>query len=335
MRAMGVRHGPPHVYGPVPSRRFGLSLGLDLVPHKVCCYDCVYCQVGRTSKKTIRREVFFPQDRLIAELDQALAERPRPDVITLAGSGEPTLYRGLGSLVAHIRSVSSAPVVLLTGGGLLWRDEVAEEALSVDVLAPSLDAGTPEEFRTINRPHPRIRFETMYEGLARALSRFHGAARLEVMVVPGMNDTAESLARLAALVQPLRLSTIDLNTPVRPAHTPSIAEASSSVLEQALAVFGPRSRVIGCFRDSRPRDWSPPTRLEELLVETLRRRPCTLQDLVAVSGQDPSIVMKVLDRLRESGTVEERRSRTEVFFWAPPELEQEGERPEGSRRHGP
>ncbi|MBN1423647.1 radical SAM protein [Candidatus Fermentibacteria bacterium] len=305
------------VYGPVPSRRFGLSLGVDLVPHKVCCYDCVYCQVGRTTDTTVTRRDFYPLDTILADIARALEERPRPDVITLAGSGEPTLYRSLGGLVRRIRSSTSIPIVLLTGGGMLMDEDVAADALTVDILAPSLDAGTEEQFAAINCPCSSLRFASMVEGLSRVVSAFTGEVRLEVMLIPELNADEESILRIASLTRSMPLAAIDLNTPVRPPHASGVGIVSATSLAKARAAFGPLSRVIGNFSGVTAPSPSPASSLRTLVVETLARRPCTTRDLLASLACESSVLRNVLDRLMAQGVVEERRSRDEVYFWAP------------------
>lgn len=150
-----------YVYGPVPSRRLGSSLGVDLVPLKTCTYDCVYCQLGRTTEKTIQRREFAPVEQLLAELDLKLGQGPRPDYVTLAGSGEPTLYSGIGRLIEQHKSLSDVPVAVLTNGSLLSDRDVQDALRLANLVLPSLDAGHELQFEAINRPHPAIRFERM------------------------------------------------------------------------------------------------------------------------------------------------------------------------------
>jgi wyosine [tRNA(Phe)-imidazoG37] synthetase (radical SAM superfamily) len=155
-----------YVYGPVPSRRLGRSLGVDLVPFKTCPYDCLYCQLGRTTNKTIDPREYAPVDGVLDELGERLCAGPRPDFIGLAGSGEPTLHAGLGEIIAGIKVRSSVPVAVLTNGSLLWRPEVRAGLAHADVVLPSLDAGSPWIFERVNRPHHDVSFERMVDGLS-------------------------------------------------------------------------------------------------------------------------------------------------------------------------
>ncbi len=164
-----------HVYGPVPSRRLGRSLGVDLVPFKTCSYDCVYCQLGKTSKKTIDRKEYVAIEDVLEELERKLRFEPFPDYISLAGSGEPTLNLGIGRLISRIKRLTTVPIAVLTNGSLLWMPEVQESLMDADVVLPSLDAGDEIAFRYVNRPHKSISFETMAQGLIDFTAVFTGA----------------------------------------------------------------------------------------------------------------------------------------------------------------
>jgi wyosine [tRNA(Phe)-imidazoG37] synthetase (radical SAM superfamily) len=167
-----------YVYGPVPSRRLGRSLGIDLVPFKTCTYDCIYCQLGRTVNKTVDRQRFVSWEPVLEEIKRK--QDDHLDYITLSGSGEPTLCAGLGELIERIKAITSVPVAVLTSGSLLWRADVHDELQPADLVVPSLDAGDESRFRFINRPHESISFAQMVEGLIAFRQAFHGQYWLEV-----------------------------------------------------------------------------------------------------------------------------------------------------------
>ncbi len=198
---------PRHVFGPVPSRRLGRSLGVDLVPFKTCSYDCIYCQVGRTTNQTIERKEWVPMDAVLDELKVKLA--CRPDYVTLSGSGEPTLHSRLGETIEHIQAMSDVPVAVLTNGSLLWQKEVREELALADAVLPSLDAGNGLKFAFINRPHPCLTFERMVEGLIAFRDEFPGQYWLEVFLLGGYT---------AILVAPLRGSLSEFKQAIRKAR---------------------------------------------------------------------------------------------------------------------
>lgn len=305
------------VYGPVPSRRFGLSLGVDLVPHKTCCLDCTYCQLGPTTRLTTVREEFFPLDRVLDDVRAARAHGPTPDVVTLAGSGEPALYRPLDELIDGLHGLGDAPVLFLTNGALLFEPEVAAAARRADILAPSLDAGDPETFRVLNRPEPSIDFERMLQGLERACRDHPGTVRLEVMLVRGVNDTPRALEALAGRIAGLRADSVDINTPVRPVPARGVEPCQAGTLERAREMFGPYARIVASTYRGPP----APEELEQdsgaAVLDMLARRPCTLDDIHVALGIHRNQIVKVLDQARSDGIIEERAADGQTYFFVP------------------
>lgn len=307
------------VYGPVPSRRFGISLGVDLVPYKTCCYDCIYCELGRTTRLTVEREDFYPLPWILSDLGWALERGPRPEVITLAGSGEPTLFRSLGSLVRGIHRMVDIPVVLLTNGGLLFRDDVALDVMEVDILAPSLDAGGQETFKKMNRPHPEITFDRMLTGLSQVASQFKGEIRIEIVLARGANDNEAEWRAIADSLGKVRHTSLDVSTVVRPSLSAEVSSCGGETLQAACRALGPRSRLVAAF-PSRPR---PREQLggsvnqnAERVRAMLSRRPCTLRDLAAGLALHPNEITKLLALLLREGKVEERSGGENSFFVA-------------------
>ncbi len=213
---MTAKGAPGHIYGPVPSRRLGRSLGIDLVPYKACSYDCVYCQLGRTTCHTSRRRSYVDPAEVLTELKGRLSRGPAPDYISLAGSGEPTLCRGLEELISGIKALTRIPVAVITNGSLLSRLPVAEALLSADLVVPSLDAGDEKTFRLINRPCRGIGFGEMARGLVEFGQSFRGRLDLEVFLVAGLNDSADQVKRIARLAERIAPRRVQLNTVARP-----------------------------------------------------------------------------------------------------------------------
>jgi len=166
-----------YIYGPVPSRRLGRSLGVDLVPFKACTFDCVYCQLGRTPHKTVERREYLPAEAILDEVKRKLAEGDVPDYITFSGSGEPTLNRRIGGLIREIKALTKIPVAVLTNGSLLWMQEVQEDLMAADLVIPSLDAGDEKLFSYVNRPHRDLAFAQVVNGLIEFTRRFPGQVR--------------------------------------------------------------------------------------------------------------------------------------------------------------
>ena len=304
-------------YGPVPSRRLGLSLGLDLVPYKVCCYDCLYCQVGRTSELTVDRRDFIDPDEVAREVEEAMRTGGRAECVTLSGSGEPTLHRRLREVAAALRRVTALPLVLLTNGGLLWQEEVAEAARGFDVVAPTLTAADAETFARLNRPHPQIDHARMWSGLEAFCRSFGGTLRLEVMLVRGINDSAEALRRLAALVGGLGPVQVDLNTVVRPPAYPEAGPLTAEALEAARALFeqaGCRASVIASPPSGRGAAVAPRDLTRARVLETLSRRPSTLDDLCSALGIDAEAVAAAVAEAREAGELEEEEQSGRSYY---------------------
>ena len=186
------RKSSGHIYGPVPSRRLGRSLGIDLVPYKICSYDCVYCQLGCTTQKTVERKEYVPLDDLAQEIGQIMATGVTADYITLAGSGEPTLNSEIGSVISELKSKTDIPVAVLTNGSLLWNGEVRESILEADLILPSLDAASEATFDYVNRPDPEVTSEGVQEGY---LARGHADRGRDGGSSGGREDCGARLAR--------------------------------------------------------------------------------------------------------------------------------------------
>jgi wyosine [tRNA(Phe)-imidazoG37] synthetase (radical SAM superfamily) len=294
------------VYGPVPSRRLGLSLGVDVIPRKVCCFDCSYCQVGPTTRRTIERKSFIDVAEVVEEISAALSTGPAPEVITLAGSGEPTLCRNLGELQRSIKAISSLPVALLTNGALLGEESVREEVSGFELVLPSLDAADESIFARINRPTQGLTLRQVVEGLHRFTHGYRGICRLEIMLVKGINDTPESLEALSRVARTLRIDSVDLNTVIRPAAHGALPLGAAE-MERALLFFeGLPARIIAEFRSEVRPQGSETGELRQRIVETLARRPCTLDDLCRSLGRSAVEVAAICDQAQCEGLIEER-----------------------------
>ncbi len=290
------------VFGPVPSRRLGRSLGVDVVPFKTCTYDCIYCQLGPTTCKTLERGPWVDPVAVAAEVAEA-AQRGC-DVVTLSGSGEPTLLAPLGELVARVKAATDVPLAILTNGSLLWREDVRRDVARADVLIPSLDAPDAATFQAVNRPHPAIGFDAMLGGLVAARQAFGGEYRLEVMLLAGVTDTDAALEGLARCVDRIAPDRVQLNTVARPPATDDARAVPLERLRQAAELFSPPTDVIADLpgpattrrRAARRRD----------VLALLRRRPCTLEDVAAGLDVHPNEAVKYLDDLAAAGLVETR-----------------------------
>lgn len=229
------------VYGPVPSRRLGLSLGVSPIPPKVCNYSCVYCQLGRTDRLTATRAMFFPVADIVREFAAALPEAGRLDAVTIVGEGEPTLYSGLGELIGQIGARADTPLAVITNGALLSDPQVRAELAGADIVLPSMDAWDEESFRRINRPHGRLRWADVHAGLLAFSHEYPGQLWLEIMLMRGVNDDDASLRRYARLLREVRYDRLYLNTPVRPPAEPEVQAVDHQTMARAAEALGATS----------------------------------------------------------------------------------------------
>jgi wyosine [tRNA(Phe)-imidazoG37] synthetase (radical SAM superfamily) len=301
-----------HIFGPVPSRRLGRSLGVDLVPFKTCTYDCIYCQLGRTTCKTVERKEWVPLDEILAGLDEKL--RLRPDYVTLSGSGEPTLYSPLGGLIDRIKATTDVPVAVLTNGSLLWREDVREELLGADLVIPSLDAGRQATFRAVNRPHDEITFHRMLDGLIEFRRQFRGKYWLEVFLLADYNATEDEIADLARAVDRIGPDRVQLNTVSRPPAERFAEAVPAELLTELAGMFRPAAEVIADFRGVHQQAEFVPRREEVLAL--LQRRPCSVEDIARGLSVHRNEVVKHLEQLAAEGLVRPRSNSNKRFYEA-------------------
>jgi len=222
-----------HLFGPVVSRRLGLSLGVDLVPYKYCSLNCVYCEVSRTTHLTMkRREFFYPED-ITNELDSFLTDKPKLDYITFSGAGEPTLNSSLGEIIKYIKSrYPQYKLALITNSSLLNDPEVCHEILPCDLLLPSLDAVSEEVFDKLNRPYKKLSAQDIVIGLEALRKVYTGLIWLEIFIVPGLNDGLQELELLKSAVTRIRPDRVQLNSLDRPASEEWVQPAAYKGLEE-------------------------------------------------------------------------------------------------------
>ena len=296
------RNGIVHVFGPVPSRRLGRSLGVDLAPFKTCTYNCIYCQLGSTTHLTCEVGEYVPLRELRRELEVVFQEDVQADYVTLSGSGEPTLHSGIGEVIKMIKGLTAIPVAVLTNGSLLYRSRVREQLLQADLIIPSLDAGSEPLFRLVNRPHSSLSLEKLVKGLIRLREEFSGAYWLEVMLLGGISGLDSEVCDIAEIVDGIRPNRVQLNSVYRPAAEPFAYPVSREKLEYFRSFFAGKAEVI------EERSWSkgdfPFEASENVILSLLQRRPCSLDDICAGLGAHRSEVGKYLDRLMERGAIQ-------------------------------
>ncbi len=300
------------IFGPVPSRRLGRSLGVDLVPLKTCTYDCIYCQIGRTTNKTAERREWIPLDEVLCELRDSLDTKP--DYITFSGSGEPTLYSRLGELIAGIHGMTAIPVAVLTNGSLLWRPDVRADLAGAELVIPSLDAGTPSAFERVNRPCGDISFERMIDGLAAFGREYRGRLHLEVFILAGCTDAPGAVHRIARAAKEIGPDRVQLNTVTRPPAEDCAIGVSKEQLHEIAALFDPPAEVIADF--SHAEDEAPFTATRRQVLALLRRRPCSLDDIADGLGIHRNEAVKYVEMLTAEGVLTKEIAAGTLYYRA-------------------
>jgi len=302
-------HNREYIFGPVPSRRLGRSLGVDLVPFKTCSYDCVYCQLGGTTNKTTQRKQWAPVDIIISQLKEKLVSEP--DYITLSGSGEPTLHSGIGQLISAVKKITNIPIAVLTNGSLLWRAEVRDAIKNADLVAPSLDAADDRVFQRINQPHPDIAFPDMVDGLLKFRREFTGKYWLEVFLLEGINTGDRQIEQLQACIQAIGPDKVQLNTAVRPTAAP-VHPVSPDRLSSIARLLGSRAEVIADYQDIRRHQlFSVPA---EAVIALLRRRPCSMEDIALGLGIHRNEALKLVEILLSTGKITAHSHDQQTFY---------------------
>ena len=303
-----------YLYGPVPSRRLGRSLGIDLVPFKTCTYDCIYCQLGRTTNKTIERREYTPVKEILNELKIKLSTGDSPDYISIAGSGEPTLHSYIGELIGMIKNMTTIPVAVLTNGSLLYQPEVRAALMRADLVIPSLDAGDETMFRYVNRPHDGVSFGNMVNGLIGFTDDFPGQVWLEVLLVSGVTGMAADVKKIAVLAKLIGANRVQLNTVCRPAAEEYACAVEKNQMKNLASLF---TGEVDIINDDESVDLSVTAAKDtanEEIVSLLARRPCTLTGICSGLGLHPHNATKKLQKLADEKRITTLRTEHDVFY---------------------
>jgi len=303
-----------YVYGPVPSRRLGRSLGVDLVPLKTCSFNCVYCQLGPTPCTTVQRAEYVPVNEIVDEVRERLAAGPRPDYVTLSGSGEPTLHSRFGEIAAEIKKITDLPLALLTNGSLFFLPQVRGACRSIDLVIPSLDAPDERLFRYINRPHESLSLEKVVGGLSELRREFQGQIWLEVFLLLGVNSFDTEVMKLKAQIERIQPDRVQLNTAVRPPAEQYAYPVPPETLERLCGLLGPTCDVIAEVPPVRD-DSTLKARKQDVLAMLLRR-PCTLEDIARGLSVHRNEVVKYVQQLLKEGLIKGKREGAQQYYMA-------------------
>jgi wyosine [tRNA(Phe)-imidazoG37] synthetase (radical SAM superfamily) len=299
-------------FGPVPSRRLGFSLGVDIIPRKICTFDCIYCQIGKTTNQEIKRKSFFNSSAIVQEIISKAKQISHIDHITFSGSGEPTLNSDIGSMIEEIKKSLDIPVAVITNGSLLNDKEIRNDLSMADVVLPSLDAASEDVFRYINRPHSLIEINAIIEGMRIFRDTYKGNIWLEIMLIKNVNDSAEELERLKKAVEYIGVDKVQLNTVVRPPSDIKTDSISSAELDQISRYFGPGCEVICSFEKettkSEEEDWS------EMVLDILKRRSLTVNDIMKITGTPEHKVKSSLNIMEAEGKIKQFNFEDNIFY---------------------
>jgi len=304
--------GASHIYGPVPSRRLGFSLGVDILPYKTCSFDCIYCQLGRTGRKSGRRGRFFSSRVILRQIKETIAKSPRIGHITFSGSGEPTLNTAIGDLIRRIKRITDIPVAVLTNSSFLARKAVRRALLAADIVVPSLDAATAAAFHRVNRPLPSLKVEEIVGALAMFRREFKGQIWLEIMLVKGINDSPSDIEALKKAIARIRPDKVQLNTVVRPPAENWAKPLSRTELSRIRKSLGGRAEIVVDFR-RRPGPPSVPD-IRRTILSMAGRRPVTLEDITSSLGRKGMEVRPHLEMLLRWRRITRHKHRGKIYY---------------------
>jgi wyosine [tRNA(Phe)-imidazoG37] synthetase (radical SAM superfamily) len=296
------KHSNKYTYGPVPSRRLGYSLGIDIIPHKNCTFDCIYCQLGHTTNKTLIRKQYAPVESILDELKYVLNTKERIDYLTFSGSGEPTLHKDIGLLINELKKMTKIPVAVLTNGSLLYIPEVRDEVKNADVVLPTLCTADKDIFRKIHRSHAKLNIRMIIEGYIEFRKIYSGKIWLELMLIRGVNDGPEQISKLKEVINRIDPDRIHLNTVVRPPSEEYAKPVSVDTLKSIKALLGTQCEIIA--------DFKPETivgqheDMLERIAAMIARRPVTMDDLMNTTGLHKNQILKYVQVLLAQGKIE-------------------------------
>lgn len=269
-----------YIFGPVPSRRLGFSLGVDLLETKTCTYECVYCQVGRTPNKTTDRASYVNKDIIIEQIKDAVSSGKQIDYITFSGTGEPTLNSDIGEIIRQIKQMTDIPIAVITNGSLLYREDVQRDLSQADFVIPSIDAASQSVYQVINRADERLNVDAVNKGIIEFSKKFKGKIWVEVLFVEGINDSEEEIERIGKIIKEVRADKVQINTVVRPPAEPNAKAVSPQKLEEIKEIFGKYNsdiEIIAPFKketlSKREGDF------EKEILDLIKRRPCSVAEM--------------------------------------------------------
>ena len=301
-----------YILGPVPSRRLGKSLGIDLVPPKTCTYNCIYCQIMiDTTNMTLNRKEWVPFDEVIEQLKNKL--KSKPDIITITGCGETTLYSKIGELIDKIKSLTNTKIAVLTNGSLLWIPEVRKELKNADIVMPNLDAGDELVYHKVNRPHKDLSFEDMVEGLIDFREEFTHQYWLEIFLLQSMNANDDQIEKLHNIIDRISPDRIQLNTVTKPTWEFCPGAVSKDEMNNYCKLFGDKAEIIADYsKMNKESDFPIPA--DDLIIY-LKGRPCTLNDIADNFDLNRMEAIKLIDGLGSKENIKSEKRKGALYYW--------------------
>ncbi|MBM7622794.1 radical SAM protein [Sporohalobacter salinus] len=303
-----------HVFGPVPSRRLGVSLGIDLLSNKICTFDCVYCECGVTTELTSERKEYISTKEVIKELDHFLQTEPELDYITFSGSGEPTLHNKIGKIVSFLKNnYPDYKLALLTNGSFFAEQGLLDEISEIDLIVPSLDAVSEDTFEEINRPCTALSIDDIINGLINLSKNYEGEIWLEIFILSGVNDTKKEIEAFKEVIERVNPQRVQLNTLDRPGAEDWIESVVEERLKQIAADLGDKVEIIASFKP-RKEIKSFNQELKNEIIDLLKKRPCTNQDLAEILSIHANEVSKYIQTLLDDEIIEKQDGKRGIFY---------------------
>lgn len=313
-RTVSKRLNKRFTYGPVPSRRLGYSLGIDIIPYKTCSYNCIYCQLGRTTNQTTRQKGYFSEERILKEIKQIVNQKNPIDYITFSGSGEPTINTKIKNLIEKIQKITTIPIAVITNSSLLYRPAVQKSLLGADIVLPTLTTANDTTYKKIHRPVSPLTAKKVIDGLIRFRKIYKGKIYLELMFIRGFNDSIKEIMALKDAIKKIKPDRVQLNTVVRPPSEVFAQPLTPKELNRVKKIIGENCEVVAEFRKGENILKTDDKR--RLILEYLKRRPGTQDDICKSLDINQNEVVKYLVDLLKRRMINIRRYRGKIFYEA-------------------
>lgn len=291
-----------NIYGPIPSRRLGKSLGINNIPYKRCSYSCVYCQVGRTKKLETNIQPFHNPDKLLNQVKEALRKLKKnneiPDYLTFVPDGEPTLDENLGILIEKLKPLN-IPVAVISNASLISLLQVQQNLMKADYVSLKIDAITNSIWKTINHPHKSLNLNDILDGITTFATYFTGTLTTETMLINGMNDSPEEMDEIANFISVLNPDTAYIAIPTRPPAYTNVEGASEIMLANAFHQFNEKIKKVELLSTYEGNAFSTSGNITEDLLKITSVHPMreeAIKEILLKTNSDPSILDKMLEQ---------------------------------------